>query len=140
MRKSAALFPIALAAIILAPEASAREEGPFEIEKCQTISQPGSYKLANNLATASFGDCLVTTGPAATAPPRHHTMTRLPAPKSVQMKSVSLTARAENHASAAARLCCRRATRRRRLASTSRGDAATKTASQPLASLDDDLP
>ena len=56
MKSSAALFPIALAlgALTLAPWASAqaqdsRQEGPFEIEKCQTISNPGSYKLVNNL-------------------------------------------------------------------------------------------
>jgi hypothetical protein len=57
MRKSAALFPIALAAIILAPQASAREA--TQLSKCQTISQPGSYELANNLT--STGDCLVIT-------------------------------------------------------------------------------
>jgi hypothetical protein len=27
----------------------ARQEGPIEIDKCQTISQPGSYKLVKNL-------------------------------------------------------------------------------------------
>jgi hypothetical protein len=35
--------------------ASARE--PIPIKACQTISQPGSYELANNLT--SSGDCLV---------------------------------------------------------------------------------
>jgi hypothetical protein len=55
MRKSAALFPIALAAIILAPAAGARE--PTPLRKCQTISQPGSYELADNLT--STGSCLV---------------------------------------------------------------------------------
>jgi parallel beta-helix repeat protein len=61
MRRPAAFLPIALAlgAIILAPVAAAREEGPIEIEKCQTISKPGSYKLVNNLAAT--GDCLVIT-------------------------------------------------------------------------------
>ena len=51
MTRPAVVFPIALAlgAVILAPTAGAREEGPIEIEKCQTISQPGSYKLVNNL-------------------------------------------------------------------------------------------
>jgi hypothetical protein len=51
MRRPAALFPIVLAlgAMILAPLAGAREEGPREIEKCQTIDKPGSYKLVNNL-------------------------------------------------------------------------------------------
>jgi hypothetical protein len=55
MRRPAALFPISLAAIILASGASARE--PTPIRACQTISKPGSYELANNLAAT--GDCLV---------------------------------------------------------------------------------
>jgi hypothetical protein len=55
-----ALFPIALAlsAIVLVPVAAARE--PTMIKACQTISQPGSYELANNL-TATAGDCLMIT-------------------------------------------------------------------------------
>jgi parallel beta-helix repeat protein len=59
MKQPAALFPIALAlgAIVLVPEASARE--PLPIKACQTISQPGSYELANNLTAT--GDCLVIT-------------------------------------------------------------------------------
>src|SRR5690242_1983924 len=69
MKSSAALFLIALAvrAITLAPWASAqaqdlREEGPIEIEKCQTISQPGSYKLVKNLTfRSSSGTCLTIT-------------------------------------------------------------------------------
>jgi hypothetical protein len=67
MKRSAAFFPIVLGAIILAPPAgaqaqSAREEGPIEIEKCQTISQPGSYKLVNNLSfRSSDGTCLTIT-------------------------------------------------------------------------------
>ena len=52
-----ALFPIALGAILFASTAGARE--PTPIKACQTISQPGSYELANNL-TAN-GDCLVIT-------------------------------------------------------------------------------
>jgi hypothetical protein len=66
MRKPAAFFPIVLAlgAIILAPQTGAQaqdaQEGPTEIEKCRTISQPGSYKLVNNLV-AGTGDCLVIT-------------------------------------------------------------------------------
>jgi hypothetical protein len=37
----------------------AREEGPIEIDKCQTISQPGSYKLVKNLVlVAGTRDCL----------------------------------------------------------------------------------
>ena len=61
MRKSAALFPIvfALGAIILTPGAGARE--PTQLRKCQTISQPGSYELADNLTAAPFSDCLVIT-------------------------------------------------------------------------------
>jgi len=68
MRKPAALFVIALAlgAMILAPLAGARadgrEEGPFEIEKCQTIDKPGSYKLVNNLTLSAIpGTCLLIT-------------------------------------------------------------------------------
>src|SRR6266446_1772570 len=59
MRRSAALFPIALAlgATISASGAGARE--PTKIKTCQTISQPGSYELANNLTAT--GDCLVIT-------------------------------------------------------------------------------
>jgi hypothetical protein len=67
--KSSSFFPIVLAlgAIILAPGGGAqardgREEGPTEIEKCQTISQSGSYKLVNNI-TAPFNNvnCLAIT-------------------------------------------------------------------------------
>jgi hypothetical protein len=64
MRAVAGVFTIALVlgATIFIPQAtthaqSAREEGPREIEKCQTISQPGSYKLVNDLTTT--GDCLL---------------------------------------------------------------------------------
>jgi hypothetical protein len=66
MRRSVALFPIVLAlgAIILAPvpgaKAQSAQEGPREIEKCQTIDKPGSYKLVNNL-TATTGTCLTIT-------------------------------------------------------------------------------
>jgi parallel beta-helix repeat protein len=63
MRRSAGFVPIvlALAAIILVSAARARgqnprERGPIEIERCQTIDQPGSYKLVNNLLAS--GDCL----------------------------------------------------------------------------------
>jgi hypothetical protein len=47
----------------LAPVAGAQSqdarEGPIEIEKCQTISHPGSYKLVNNLTfTGPTGTCL----------------------------------------------------------------------------------
>jgi hypothetical protein len=65
MRRPAALFPIALAlgAVTVAswPSAQAQDarEGPIEIEKCQTISQPGSYTLVNNLTfTGTLGTCL----------------------------------------------------------------------------------
>ena len=68
MKRPAALFPIvfALGAIILAPVAAqaqdSRQEGPREIEKCQTISNSGSYKLVNNI-TAPFNNvvCLAIT-------------------------------------------------------------------------------
>lgn len=62
MKRSVALFPIVLAlgAMILAPhggtQAQDAREGPIEIDKCQTISQPGSYKLVKNLMAT--GDCL----------------------------------------------------------------------------------
>lgn len=53
---------MALAAIVLAFGAQAQDgrEGPIEIDKCQTISQPGSYKLVNNLTVSgpSGGTCL----------------------------------------------------------------------------------
>lgn len=66
MRKSPALFTIALtlAAIILVPRDGARaqdpREGPTEINQCQTISQPGSYKLVDNLTFSgpNNGTCL----------------------------------------------------------------------------------
>jgi hypothetical protein len=62
MRGPAALFPIAFAlgAIILVPaQAKDAEGGPIEIDKCQTISQPGSYKLVNDLTiTTPGGTCL----------------------------------------------------------------------------------
>jgi hypothetical protein len=70
MRRLAAISPIVLAlgAIIVVPMAGAqaqsgREEGPREIEKCQTIDKPGSYKLVNNLTGpfTSLGGCLVIT-------------------------------------------------------------------------------
>ena len=62
IRPQAALFPIALAlgAIILLPEASARE--PTPIKACQTISKPGSYELANDLPPITPGlPCLMIT-------------------------------------------------------------------------------
>jgi hypothetical protein len=68
MRRPAALFPILLilGALVLAPAGGARadtREGPIAIDKCQTISQPGSYKLVNNLTfTGTMGGaCLVIT-------------------------------------------------------------------------------
>jgi hypothetical protein len=68
VKTPAALFPIALAlgGIILVPWASARAQdtqvGPIEIDTCQTISQPGSYKLVNNLTfTGTTGTCLLIT-------------------------------------------------------------------------------
>jgi hypothetical protein len=66
MRKPTTPFKIvlALAAIILAPCGGARaqdaREGPTEIDKCQMINQPGSYKLVNNLTFTgpNNGTCL----------------------------------------------------------------------------------
>jgi len=74
MGRSAALFLIVLAvgAMTLAPRGGAQaqdgqEEGPIEIEKCQTISQPGSYKLVKNLTfTGSSGACLMITASGVT--------------------------------------------------------------------------
>ena len=72
MRRPAAFFPtflLTIGALVLAPSGGARAdapgEGPIEIDKCQTISQPGSYELADNL-TAN-GDCLVITADFAAA-------------------------------------------------------------------------
>jgi hypothetical protein len=61
MKRLAVLFPIALAlgAIIFVPGAGARE--PTPIKACQTISQPGSYELANNLTFTGIGNCLLIT-------------------------------------------------------------------------------
>lgn len=72
MRRSAIVFSIVLAigALILGPWAGAqaqdgRERGTIEIEKCQTISKPGSYELTNNLAVAN-SDCPVITADLVT--------------------------------------------------------------------------
>ena len=66
IKRSAALFPIALAlaAITLPPWPSvqaqdAHQEGPIEIEKCQTIDKLGSYKLVKNVTAPNGGACLV---------------------------------------------------------------------------------
>jgi hypothetical protein len=74
MRTPASVFTIALAlgAIIFAPVTGAkaqdaREEGPIEIEKCQTITKPGSYKLVSNLTfTGSSRACLMITASGVT--------------------------------------------------------------------------
>jgi hypothetical protein len=74
MKRPAAVFTIALAfgAIVLVPRGGAqaqdgREEGPIEIDKCQTISQPGSYKLVKNLTfQGSSGACLMITASGVT--------------------------------------------------------------------------
>ena len=62
MIKSAALFPVVLAlgaAIVAGPGAQA---APTAVTACQTISQPGSYVLANNLFNPNFGaTCLIIT-------------------------------------------------------------------------------
>jgi hypothetical protein len=61
MQRLTALFPIALAlgAIVLASAADAKE--PIPIKACQTISQPGSYELVDNLTAGGGKDCLVIT-------------------------------------------------------------------------------
>jgi hypothetical protein len=72
MKRPAAVFTIALAlaAIVLAPRGGARaqdrrEEIPLEIEKCQTIDKPGSYKLVNNLTfTGSPNTGCLISGPS----------------------------------------------------------------------------
>jgi hypothetical protein len=68
MKTPASFFPIALAlgTITLTPglvrAQDFREEGPTEIEKCQTIDKPGSYKLVRNLTfTGTSGACLEVT-------------------------------------------------------------------------------
>jgi hypothetical protein len=69
MKRPAAFFPIAFAltAISIAPVADAREEGPIEIEKCQTIDKSGSYKLVKNLiASGNAENCLVITADSVT--------------------------------------------------------------------------
>src|SRR5215467_12550395 len=65
MRRSVAALTVALAmgAMSLAPGTGTPalypgEEGPIEIEKCQTISKPGSYVLVKNLVSTG-GNCLV---------------------------------------------------------------------------------
>jgi len=62
MKKSAALFPIVFAlgaTIVAGPGAQA---APTAITACQTISQPGSYVLANNLFNPNFAaTCLIIT-------------------------------------------------------------------------------
>ena len=65
MKRPALCFAVALAlgAITLTPglvrAQDGREEGPIKIEKCQTISQPGSYKLVGNVSFRSTtGVCL----------------------------------------------------------------------------------
>jgi len=65
MRRSVAALTVGLAmgAMSLAPGTGTPaqypgEEGPIEIEKCQTISKPGSYVLVKNLVSTG-GNCLV---------------------------------------------------------------------------------
>jgi hypothetical protein len=60
MKRLAALLAIAVA-MFLTSAAGARE--PTKIEKCQTISQPGSYELVSNLTFSGppEGACLVIT-------------------------------------------------------------------------------
>ena len=58
MKQPALLLPIALAlGAATVPERGAQAE-PTAITVCQAISQPGSYKLVNNLTGPSVGVCL----------------------------------------------------------------------------------
>jgi hypothetical protein len=74
MKTPARVFTIAVVlwVIIFAPVTGAkaqdaREEGPIEIDKCQTIDKPGSYKLVKNLTfTGSSGACLMITASGVT--------------------------------------------------------------------------
>lgn len=64
MRRPATFFPILLAfwALAFVPRAvaqDARKEGPIEIDRCQTIDNPGSYKLVRNLTAPANADCFV---------------------------------------------------------------------------------
>ena len=60
MRRPAAPFSIALAlgAAILVPGRGAQAD-PTAITTCQTINQPGSYKLVGNLAITGGAGCLI---------------------------------------------------------------------------------
>jgi hypothetical protein len=66
MKRVAVLLPIVLAlgAVTAASPTGAQEQhasiGMVKIKKCQTISNPGSYELANNIGGVP-GDCLVIT-------------------------------------------------------------------------------
>jgi hypothetical protein len=65
-----------LAPWVTAQAQDAREEGPREIEKCQTIDKPGSYKLVNNLTfSATTGACLPITASFVTIDLAGFTMT-----------------------------------------------------------------
>jgi hypothetical protein len=74
MKTPASVFTIAVVlwAIIFAPVTGARaqdarEEGPFPVEKCQTIDKSGSYKLVRNLNfSGSSGACLMITASGVT--------------------------------------------------------------------------
>jgi hypothetical protein len=74
MKTPASVFTIAVVlwAIIFGPVTGdraqdAREEGPFPVEKCQTIDKSGSYKLVRNLTfSGSSGACLMITASGVT--------------------------------------------------------------------------
>ena len=60
-------WAIIFALVTGAKAQDAREEGPFEIEKCQTIDKSGSYKLVRNLTfSGSSGACLMITASGVT--------------------------------------------------------------------------
>jgi hypothetical protein len=62
MNKTMARITLAatLASLSVGAQAQDAREGPIEIDKCQTINQPGSYKLVKNLTFngPSGGTCL----------------------------------------------------------------------------------
>lgn len=59
--RSAVSFSIVLATLALAyiPQAAAQngQEGPIELDKCQAIGSPGSYRLVKNITAPANADC-----------------------------------------------------------------------------------
>jgi hypothetical protein len=69
----------------------AREQGPTEIEKCQTISKPGSYKLINNLKAGNNADCLVITASFVTIDLAGFTITGRGSPTGEGIRTTALS-------------------------------------------------